>query len=156
MLIWWSEQFSSFCPHRCRLCLLIEFPFCKINGGKKETFSFLTAAIRCNYSSIIEFPRKKNRDILSSHSWWMAPLNYFFFFEITPLEAIRSAARARCSDLDARVRKEVWQLFCVLIWKRQRSVFAGRRLATKLQRREISVLTDSLFFSGLWPQSHVL
>lgn len=71
----------------------------------------------------------------------MAPV-IFFFFQNHTLKSLRSA---RCSDLDAHVTKEVWQLFCVLIWKRQRSVFTGRLLAAKLQRREIFLPTDSLF-----------
>lgn len=78
----------------------------------------------------------------------------FFFYKITLFKAIHSAARACCSDLDAHVKKEVWQLFCVLIWKRQRSVFSGRLLPAELQRREIFVLTDSLF-SRVYGLSHM-
>lgn len=86
--------------------------------------------------------------------WLLWIFFYFIFFTITLFKAIHGAARAPCSDLDAHVKKEVWQLFCVLIWERQRSVFSGRLLAAELQRREIFVLTDSLF-SRVYGLSHM-
>lgn len=108
---------------------------------------FLTAAIHTNDSSITGFLRTKNGDMLSSHFWWMAPLEFFSLFHNPTIKSHRH------SDLNAHVQKEGWQLFCVLIFKtrpssgKQRSFFTCRLLATRMQRRELFFFTNGLTFS---------